>query len=531
MKISTTFDYNQVQFDKDNELVLMTSVKAPKINLDKERVPLNLSLALDISGSMSGSKLDMLKATVSKLIQQLNEKDTLSIVSFSDYVEEVVAPCTMTSINKDKASLEVSKLYVKGCTNMSGGLLKGFELVEKGDLAKDKIHRIFLFTDGQANVGLTTKDQFVSMIKENIGDKPISISCFGYGGGYSEDLLKAISENGKGNFYFVSNTDDINKTFARELGGLLSCFAQNVTINLEIKENTGTFIEVLNNLTVDSKNDRQVKITFDDIYSEEEKHLLIKVKLNKVTKAVTQRPSSIIKGKITYNDMTLSGKLKVTDVVAKIKFVKLDDVQKEATLSVSEQIAIIELAKAHLKAKDLADRGDFKGARDSYTYIYTYVTQLQDRGSFWGPILCTNVNTATNNLNASNYSTTVSNTLSSCSRGMSNYRSVDSSSNLYMNSTQKEMEYKFKAPLDNINVADLASDTSAVLTTPDAKITVWGDNVIINPSESVTVSDFSKIKFDSTTFTNLNLNQGAVKLNGISETSPKKENSLSKRRI
>ena len=519
MQISTTFDYNQVQFDKENEVVLMTSFKAPKINPEKERAPLNLSLVLDVSGSMSGKKIEMLKSTVSRLIQQLNDRDTVGIVSFTNFISEVFAPCKMTSLNKSEASKAVSRLVALSSTNMSGGILKGISQLKVSELGKDQVHRILLFTDGQANEGLLSKEEFVGMLKENVSNTPMTVSCFGYGEDHSEDILKSIADEGKGNFYFIKSTEDISKAFARELGGLLSCYAQNITVELNMKENTGKFIEVLNNLDVDSKDEKSIKVTFDDLYSEEEKHLLVKVHLNSVTKAVTQRASSVIKGTVKFNDMTCSGKEKVLDISSKIKFVKAEDVQKESTLSVLEQLGLIELAKKLEEAKKFADGGLFsKGVHTLVPGIYTQ--QLISRCSEIGGFIKTNLDETSNLMNSSTYSTSVGNNISGCARGLNMYRSVNTTSNLYVNSSQKDMEDKFK---------DLSEDSNNL----DDQLNV---DIVNNGTFGQTLlggifTNLGKSDVDIITSNTITLNSGGqIGPNGLSNISSTGNTTLSKRR-
>ena len=52
-----------------------------------ERVSLNLALAVDVSGSMSGEKLEAARATAAQVVDALTSKDRLSIIAFSDDVE------------------------------------------------------------------------------------------------------------------------------------------------------------------------------------------------------------------------------------------------------------------------------------------------------------------------------------------------------------------------------------------------------------------------------------------------------------
>lgn len=440
MKISTVFDYSKINFSKENEVILMASISAPKIKTNSERAPLNLSLALDVSGSMQGQKLESVKKAVSKLVEQLSERDSVGVVTFGSYVQEVFSPSKMTPQNKASLISQIVRLGTNGCTNMSGGMLKSFEQLKSSDLSKGSVHRLLLFTDGCANEGLRTTVEFTALVSEQIKNNPITVSCFGFGQDHDENMLSNISDTGKGNFYFIKNIEDIAKTFARELGGLLTCYAQNVSIFLDINGKYGEFIEILNDLTCESPTKQRVKITLDDIYSEETKHLLIKVKLNKASKAVTQRASSVVEVLVTYNDMTEIGKFKEIRSKSKIQFVKAEESQKEQAIEVLEQMAIVSLSKAHESAKQFADNCNFSQAQHAYDTTLNLASILRNRGSSFGDIVGTSVSTASANLTASNYSSAHGKSLMNSSRGFKYMRAVDSdTSAIYANSTQTAM--------------------------------------------------------------------------------------------
>ena len=53
-----------------------------------------------------------------------------------------------------------------------------------------------------------------------------NVFTFGYGGEYDADLLRAVSEAGRGLFYYIDNADSIPESFCDCLGGLLSVAAQ-----------------------------------------------------------------------------------------------------------------------------------------------------------------------------------------------------------------------------------------------------------------------------------------------------------------
>ena len=501
MKISTLFDYQKVQFNKNNEVILMTSIKAPKVKNANERAPLNLSLVLDVSGSMMGPKLDKLKSSVCTLVDQLGEQDIVGVTIFTDFVEEIYAPSKMNSQNKENVKAEIRKLKALSSTNMSGGMLKGFEQLKHSELPKGFVHRMLLFTDGYANFGLKDSHKFKELVENQTKKTPITVSCFGYGD-HDEQVLRNIADAGKGNFYFINNTDDIAKTFARELGGLLTCYAQNISCYIELKKGSGELFEVLNDLTCEASETKdgkkRVKVTLDDIFSEEQKHLLVKMKLNKMTKAVTQRPSSLIDILVTYNDLTDNGNFVEKRCKAKIEFVKEEDIQKTQNIEVLEQLAVIQLAEAHRKARELADMGYFREAQETYITVSNTLSGLGD--TVFASALTDSVNNATINLTSTNYSSTVGMGLSNTARGLSAMRATDASTSvLYANSTQKSMERIFDN--DNSSNNDTVTITTDGTTYPSLGNGVYIPNLtnipyIPNVGTSITIDvnpDFSNL--------------------------------------
>lgn len=425
MKISTNFNYNSINFNKDNEVILMTSVTAPNLKNKKERTPLNLSLVLDISMSMSGSKLKVLKDSVIKLVEQLKESDTVSVVAFGSHVHDIFEPQPMSESNKIKLKSQVEGLRCEGCTNLSGGLFRGLDFIKDRELSEGAIHRVLVLTDGCANEGITDLPDLNESISKNLLKTNITISSFGFGEDHDENMLSCLADVGKGNFYYIPDIESMSKVFNKELGGLLTCVAQNISLSLNIDPSKGEFIEVLNDLNCESPENKKVKISLDDLYEGETKHVLVKMNLNKTSKAVTQRASSVVDVILNFNDLNSNGDKKTLKSKAKIKFVKEKDVQKEQTLEVLEQIALIELSKAHLKAKNFADSMDYVRAQDSYRATMGLSDELARRGSSISSYMDSSVKSCTNNLNPSSYSKHFSKSLMSTSRKLKTNRGVN----------------------------------------------------------------------------------------------------------
>jgi Mg-chelatase subunit ChlD len=105
------------------------SLKAGKIQIpdnvaqhqffDHKRAPLDLILALDISGSMAGSKLKLLKEAVKLIMNQLNDKDRISIVTFNNRAQRITPLQLLTTYNKGKITQKLNSVKASGGTNIA----------------------------------------------------------------------------------------------------------------------------------------------------------------------------------------------------------------------------------------------------------------------------------------------------------------------------------------------------------------------------------------------------------------------------
>lgn len=203
----------------------------PVKNIGGKKLPLNLSIVIDRSGSMlEEGKLEYVKEAVSYFVDKLGDDDTLSIVTYSDNVQVLVEQNPILSDETIKEKL--TRVHGGGWTNLSGGLEEGFrQVISRSD--EGEINRILLLSDGLANRGITD----ISGLSELAGDivkKDISITTIGVGADYDEDILRAISEEAVGNYYYIAKPTEIPDIYEGELVSLFNTVATDAKLSIRL---------------------------------------------------------------------------------------------------------------------------------------------------------------------------------------------------------------------------------------------------------------------------------------------------------
>ncbi|KAF9170921.1 hypothetical protein BGX21_008762 [Mortierella sp. AD011] len=199
------------------------------------RTPFNACLVLDISGSMSGQRLDSCKKAINAIIHSLTPHDTVSLVTYSSSAKTVFVDCNHT--HKEMMLKSVARINTEGNTNLHEGLQLGVQSLrqsmkkEAPAILKRNAHRVFLFSDGLVNGGITDQATIEAHVKEWI-ENDISISTFGIGDGYDEKLMKAIADAANGDSFFIETEADIEDSVAKGLRGVSSIIAPAATLKV-----------------------------------------------------------------------------------------------------------------------------------------------------------------------------------------------------------------------------------------------------------------------------------------------------------
>jgi Ca-activated chloride channel homolog len=360
LDLAARLSFDSVQFDKNNDAHLVVTLKAPKLDWQSKRPRVCIIPVIDISPSMDGEKIMYAKQSVMKLIDHLQPGDFCGIVAFGGEVFTVSKPVEVTQFHKDDLKAKVGALTSNGSTNFSGGMCQGLELINKGDLPEDMLKRVIMFTDGMPNTGIAiTRPDIVRLLEANLGKA--TLSAFGYGSDADQELLADVAKAGKGNYAFVRNPEDALSAFAKELGGLLSTFAQNIVIEVA-PHNGHTITEVVSDVDATPDGNKML-VKLSDILSEEERHVVFKVLLDAQPNAFP-RESSVFDVKVEFDQLD-GAQQKIHQTVelkTKVKFVKADEAQQKPTPEVDRIVGLAQLVAEQIKAEELVKAGNYRGA-------------------------------------------------------------------------------------------------------------------------------------------------------------------------
>lgn len=361
MKIEAALTYEKIRHDQDHNAHLVISLTAPTKEGD-ERAPICVVPVIDVSGSMSGEKLEYAKRSAIKLIEHLRPGDYTGLIAFDSRIDVVVTPQKITSVVKEQMKAEIGKLCPRGGTNFAGGMLKAIELVNALDLPEGVIHRIIMLTDGQANEGpATKKDDLIKLFTANAGR--VTASAFGYGNDVSQELLGDFASAGRGNYAFIRDPDGALTAFGKELGGLISTYANDLVV--EINPLAGhEIVSVVSD--VDAEEEKlggEITIKIPEILAEERRDLILAVKL-KAQKHGHARPVNVFDVKLSYDTIDPDGKKdkKTGEAKGRVHFVKTGEENPKPNPELDKVVALAEVVRAQIEAEEKAKKGDYTAA-------------------------------------------------------------------------------------------------------------------------------------------------------------------------
>lgn len=191
----------------------------------------NLVFLLDVSGSMSApNKLPLVVESLQLLTAQLDARDRVTIVVYAG-ASGLVLPPTRGDRHAEIAEA-LARLSAGGSTNGGAGISLAYAMARRCFIAGG-VNRVILATDGDFNVGVTSPQALVDLVKENAASG-VFLTVLGFGMGNLKDAtLEQIADQGNGAYAYVDTRQEARKLFVEQLGGTLQTVAKDVKFQVE----------------------------------------------------------------------------------------------------------------------------------------------------------------------------------------------------------------------------------------------------------------------------------------------------------
>jgi len=210
-------------------LVRLVSPEQPAQATTAKRAPLDLVLVIDRSGSMSGEPLKAALEASCRLIRGLRDDDRVAVVTFDSQVD-VIQPLAHPT-DRDGLLQRVRSVHSGGSTALFDGWETGMRQLV-GQVGKERIARVILLSDGQANHGLTDETAICQHVARAAA-AGITTSTVGLGHGFNETLMTGMARAGEGAANFGQTADDLDEAFEEQFAILSNAFLRQVRVEIQ----------------------------------------------------------------------------------------------------------------------------------------------------------------------------------------------------------------------------------------------------------------------------------------------------------
>jgi Ca-activated chloride channel homolog len=221
-------EVSQCPWNLSNRLVRV-GIKG-KVIAKEQRPVSNLVFLIDVSGSMgSSSKLPLLVEGMTMLVKELGENDRVAIAVYAG-ASGLVLPSTSCT---DKSTIlnALRRLRSGGSTNGGAGIQLAYQTAV-ANFVEGGTNRVILATDGDFNVGTTSRRALVTLIKDR-AKTGVFLTVLGFGMNNRDHMLEQIANKGNGHYAIIDNRAEAKKVLVDELSGTLVTIAKDVKLQVE----------------------------------------------------------------------------------------------------------------------------------------------------------------------------------------------------------------------------------------------------------------------------------------------------------
>ncbi|PVH35563.1 hypothetical protein PAHAL_7G214500 [Panicum hallii] len=323
------------------------------------RAPVDLVTVLDVSGSMAGTKLTLLKQAMGFVVQHLRSSDRLSVIVFSSTAQRLFPLRRMSHHGRQQALQAINSLGSGGGTNIADALKKAVKVIEDRSY-KNSVCSIILLSDGQDTYSISSNSQGTSAACRSLVPSSIlnehhmvPLHAFGFGADHDSDTLHSIAEASGGTFSFIEDEGVMQDAFAQCIGGLLSVSVQEMHLSMKCID-PGVQLRSIKCGSYPSRvarDGRSGSVDIGHLYADEERDILLSVTVPK-----SSEQTSLLRVTCAYKDPVTNATIKIEGDEVKIKR-PTSTLSEPVSIEVDRERNRIQAASSIESARAAAERG------------------------------------------------------------------------------------------------------------------------------------------------------------------------------
>ncbi len=171
--------------------------------------PRDVTVVLDVSGSMSGEKIEQARQALHHLLGTLSAEDRFRLIAFSSTVRvqsEGWSPSRGAAI--ERAREWIDDLVADGGTNIGGALAEAFRL----ESPRGRLPVVLFLTDGLPSVGEESPERLAEIAERGAGRA--RVFAFGVGHDVNTLLLDRLGDAGRGDTDYVQPGENVERVIS-----------------------------------------------------------------------------------------------------------------------------------------------------------------------------------------------------------------------------------------------------------------------------------------------------------------------------
>lgn len=288
-----TAEYPQIYARKYPQFYALLEVNFDMLNMKAMTSSMDVVCVLDVSGSMSGSKIENLRRAVEFVISTLSQHDRLALVTFNQTATRKHGFLSLSEARKLDSDAVLRTLVAGGGTCLVEGMKEGMKILnERKEINKNTA--MFLLTDGRDDY-IHGEDEKIELARQ-MKAQGVSLNVFGFGADHDSRGLEAIADAAEGGFIYVETAETVIDAFGGVIGSMKGIQARDVTVSIGTI-NSDTKIRAANSGKYASHLNHEgtcLTVSFSNLYLGEKRNVLLNLSIDASQADVPQQNTTIL---------------------------------------------------------------------------------------------------------------------------------------------------------------------------------------------------------------------------------------------